>query len=88
MIGNDPVRFGGGRRKRSFLATAPTAYPTRRGLKSGGRGRTFSRPPRGPKPNIHVMSRKVTEHLDYIGLASNMTPVGNFVFRSGDTKFP
>jgi hypothetical protein len=31
MIGNDPVRFGGGRRKRSFLATAPTAYPTRRG---------------------------------------------------------
>jgi len=29
MIGNDPVRFGGGRRKRSLMATAPTAYPTK-----------------------------------------------------------
>ena len=28
MIGNDPVRFGGGRRKRSLMATAPTAHPT------------------------------------------------------------
>ena len=38
MIGNDPVRFGGGRRKRSLMATAPTAYPTRRDPKKPGRG--------------------------------------------------
>ena len=44
-------------------------------------------PPR-PKPNIHVMSRKVTEHHDYTGFASNVTPVGDFALRSGDTKSP
>src|SRR5512135_1013615 len=37
MIGNDPVRFGGGRRKRGLMATAPTAYPTRQPAENEGR---------------------------------------------------
>src|SRR5262249_10778466 len=36
MIGNDPVRFGGRRRKRSHMATAPTAYPTLQAPKTKG----------------------------------------------------
>ena len=38
MIENDPVRFGGGRRKRGLMATAPTAYPTRQPTKNRNRG--------------------------------------------------
>jgi hypothetical protein len=38
--------------------------------------------------NIHVTGRKVTEHHGRIGLASNVTPIGDFAFQSGDTKSP
>lgn len=44
--------------------------------------------PDWPKPNIHVMSRKVTEHPAHKALAPNSTPVGDFASRSGDTKSP
>src|SRR5262249_54959239 len=47
MIGNDPVRFGGGRRKRSLMATAPTAHPTRQTTKIGAGARDFPGSPRG-----------------------------------------
>ena len=33
-----------------------------------------------PKPNIHIMSRKVTKHPDHTALASTWTPVGGFRF--------
>ena len=43
---------------------------------------------RKPKPNIGVTSRKVTELRGHTGLASNVTPVGDFACRSDDTKSP
>jgi hypothetical protein len=44
--------------------------------------------PMRPKPNIYVMSRKVTELLDHTALASKSPPIGDFALRSDDTKYP
>jgi hypothetical protein len=41
-----------------------------------------------PKPNIHVISRKVTERHCQTGFASSGTLIDDFVFRFGDTKSP
>jgi hypothetical protein len=34
------------------------------------------------------MNRKVTEHHENTGLSSTVTLIGDFAFRSGDTKSP
>jgi hypothetical protein len=44
--------------------------------------------PSWPKPNNHVMDRKVTEHLACMSLMRSLSPVGDFVSRLGATKSP